>query len=280
METKNMQISEWNWKSFDGLDMYTRVCLPDAKPKAIMVLVHGLGEHVARYDHVAAALTDKGYALLGFDLRGHGRSGGPRGHSPCNEALMKDIDSMLKEVEARYPGVRQFLYGHSLGGTLVLHYILCRKPALAGAVTTAPALRSPVLEQKLKVTFARLLGSLMPSVTIPSGLDVSGLSHNPEVIDRYQRDPLVHDRGSLGLGKGQVDMIPWIFEHAGELNIPLLVMHGTGDRIAFSRGSKELAQRTDGKMTLKLWDGLYHELHNEPEQEQVFAYMLDWLEKH
>ena len=275
-----MEISEWTWKSFDGLDMYARGWAPQGKPKAAIILVHGLGEHVVRYDHVAAALTKKGYAMLGFDLRGHGKSGGPRGHSPSNEAFMQDIDSMLKQSEVRYPGICQFLYGHSLGGTLVLNYILCRQPVLAGAVVTAPALRSPVLEQKIKAMLAKVLGTLLPSITFPSGLDANMLSHNPEVVDRYKQDPLVHDRGTLGLGKGQLEMIPWIFEHARDLNIPLLLMHGTEDKISYIRGSREFAQKAGDKVTLKEWNGMYHEIHNEPEKQQVFAYMLDWLGKH
>jgi alpha-beta hydrolase superfamily lysophospholipase len=276
-----MKISEWIWKSFDGLDMYSRGWEPEGQPKAVIVLVHGLGEHCARYNHVGAALTEKGYALLGFDLRGHGKSGGPRGHSPSIEAFMQDIDLMFKQADVRYPGIRQFIYGHSLGGALVLNYVLLRrKPALAGAVVTAPALRTALEEQKGKVMLAKVLGALLPSVTLPSGLDANMLSHIPEVVDRYKQDPLVHDRVSFGMGKNLLEMSPWIFEHAGEFNIPLLLMHGTEDKIAFSRGSQEFAEKAGDKVTLKLWDGLYHEIHNEPEKAEVFKVMLDWLEKH
>ena len=275
-----MKISEWTWKSFDGLDMYGRAWAPEGAPKAVLLLVHGLGEHIGRYDHVAAALTDNGYAMLGSDLRGHGRSGGPRGHTPSREAFMLDIDSLVKQAEARYPGTRQFLYGLSSGGILVLNYILRRQQTLAGAVVSAPGLRSPVLEQKFKITLARVMGTLLPTVAIPSGLDASMLSHNKEVVERYKRDPLVHDRVSLAMGKIVPDMIPGIFEHAGELNIPLLILHGTEDKIVYARGSREFAEKAGEKVTLREWDGMYHELHNEPEQQQVFAYMLDWLDKH
>jgi acylglycerol lipase len=275
-----MDISEWKWKSFDGLDMYARGWAPDGKPKAVLVLVIGLGEHVCRYENVAAALTRGGYALLGFDLRGHGNSGGPRGHSPSTEAFMQDIDLMFKQVQMRYPGVPQFLYGHSLGGILALNYILGRQPALAGAVVTAPGLRTALEAQKIKVMLAKVLGTLVPSVSLPSGLDANMLSHVPEVVDCYKQDPLVHDKVSFGMGKNLLEMIQWIYEHAWNLNIPLLLMHGTEDNVAYLRGSQEFAQKADGKVTFKTWDGMYHEIHNEPDQTQVFAYMLDWLEKH
>lgn len=275
-----MEISEWNWKSFDDLDMYARAWTPDGKPTAVLLLVIGLGEHVSRYDHVGAALANKGYALLGFDTRGHGKSGGRRGCSPSTEAFMLDIDSMLSQAATRYPGTRQFIYGHSLGGILVLNYLLCRQPALAGAVVTSPGLRTALETQKVKVMLAKVLGTLMPSVTMPSGLDAKMISRLPEVVDRYKQDPLVHDRLSFGMGKDMLVTISWIYEHASELQIPLLLMHGTDDKLAFVRGSREFAQKAGRNVTLKEWDGLWHELHNEPEQAQVFAFVIDWLDKH
>jgi acylglycerol lipase len=275
-----MKISEWKWKSFDGLDMYARGWAPDGKPKAVLVLVIGLGEHVCRYEHVGAALTAKGYALLGFDLRGHGKSGGPRGHSPSTEAFMQDIDLMRKQVDARYPGIPQFLYGHSLGGMLTLNYILDRQPMLTGAVVTAPALRSALETQKVKVLMAKVLGTLLPSASLPSGLDSDMLSHVPEVVDCYKQDPLVHDKVSFGMGKNLLEMIEWTYAHAKDLKIPLLLMHGSDDQVAYARGSREFSEKAGDKVTLKIWDGMYHEIHNEPGQEQVFAYMLDWLGKH
>ncbi len=275
-----MEISEWTWKSYDGLDMYARGWQPQDPPKAVLVLVHGLGEHVARYDHVATSLTGNGYALLGFDLRGHGKSGGPRGDSPGNEAFMQDIDFMFRQVNERLPGVRQFIYGHSLGGMLVLDYVLSRQPALAGAVVTAPGLRTALEQQKVKVMLAKVLGTLLPSASLPSGLDANMLSHDPQVVDRYKHDPLVHDRISFGMGKNLLEMSRWIYAHAGNLNLPLLLMHGMEDGIAFRQGSQEFAQKAGDKVTLKLWDGMYHEIHNEPEQAQVFAFMLDWLDQH
>lgn len=275
-----MKISEWIWKSFDGLDMYGHGWLPEGQPKAIIVLVHGLGEHCGRYAHIGALLAEKGYALLGFDLRGHGKSGGPRGHTPSFEAFMKDIDSMFEQASARYLGIRQFIYGHSLGGILVLNYVLRRKPALAGVVVTSPGLRTALEEQKAKVMLAKVLGSLLPSVSLASGLDANMISHDLEVVNRYKQDPLVHDKISFGMAKNLMDAIQWTFDHAGEFDIPLLLMHGTADRIAFDRGSKEFAAKVKDDCTLKLWDGFYHEIHNEPEKAEVFKVMLDWLGKH
>jgi acylglycerol lipase len=275
-----METLEWNWKSSDGLEMYSRGWLPKGKPKAVVVLVHGLGEHVGRYEHVGAALAGKGYALLGFDLRGHGKSGGPRGHAPSFESFMSDIDLMFAQASSRYPGTPQFIYGHSLGGILVLNYVLRRKPALAGAVVTAAGLRTALEEQAVKVGLAKILGSIAPMAGLPSGLDAHGLSHDQEVVERYIHDPLVHDRISFGMARNTLVAVNWAFAHAAEFGIPLLLMHGAEDQIAFERGSREFAASVTGDCTLKLWDGMYHEIHNEPGKDQVLAFMIDWLEKH
>ena len=273
-----METFEWKWKTSDGLQMYSKGWAPKGTPKAVICLLHGVGEHIGRYEHVAEALTEKGYALLGFDLRGHGKSAGPRGHLPSFEAFMSDIDRFLAEVAKRYPGAPQFLYGHSMGGILVLNYALRRKPRLAGVISTGAALHTAIEEQKVKVVMARVLGALLPTMTIASGLDPKTLSRDPAVVQAYISDPLVHDRMTAGFGKIILTVNPWTFEHAGELELPLLIMHGTKDMLCYPSSSLEFAGLAPkDKVTLKMWDGFYHEIHNEPEKAQVFKVMTDWL---
>lgn len=276
-----METYEWNWKTSDGLQMYSKGWAPQGKPKAVVCLVHGHGEHIGRYEHVAAALTEKGFPLLGFDLRGHGKSAGPRGHTPSFEALMEDIDIFLAEAEQRYPEKPRFLYGHSLGGILAISYTLHRKPQLAGVISTAAGLRTSLEEQKIKVIMARVLGALIPTMAIASGLDPSTLSRNPAVVQAYVSDPLVHDKMTLGFGKAMLLAIPWAFEHANEFRLPLLIMHGTKDMLGYPRGSQEFASLVPEEMcTLRMWEGFYHEIHNEPGKAEVFKVMTDWLDKH
>jgi alpha-beta hydrolase superfamily lysophospholipase len=223
-------------------------------------------------------MMENGYALLGFDLRGHGKSGGPRGHSPSVEAFLSDIDLFLKEVARQFPGGKQFLYGHSLCGVLVLNYALRRKPRLAGVISTASALHTSVEEQKVKVMMARILGSLLPSIVVASGLDPKTLSRDPAVIQAYISDPLVHDRITLGLGRTMLIATQWIFENARELQLPLLIMHGTKDMLGYPCGSQEFVNLAPKELvTQKMWDGFYHEIHNEPGKEEVFKGMIDWL---
>jgi alpha-beta hydrolase superfamily lysophospholipase len=274
-----MEISEWNWKSSDGLDMYARGWAPAGTPKAAIMLVHGHGEHVARFDHVAAALTKKGYAMLGFDLRGHGKSGGARGHTAAYDALMDDIASFSRQTDQRYAGLPRFLYGHSLGGNLVLNYVLRRKPDLHGVIATGPWLKLAFQPPASQVTLGRLMNGIAPGFTQHSKLDTRGLSHDQAVITAYENDPLVHDKISARLFVAIYESGLWALEHAAEFPLPLLLMHGAADPITSVKASQEFAEKACTKTTLKVWDGLYHEIHNELEKAEVFNFMLDWLGK-
>src|SRR5512146_284065 len=173
-----MKTFESTWTDKQGLKFYAKGWEPDKAPKAVVALVHGHGEHIGRFAHVGEAFSNAGYALMGFDLRGHGRSGGPRGHTPSIEAYMQDIDLLLEHVHARYPGLPTFLYGHSLGGILVLNYGLRRKPKLNGVIATSSGLHTALEQQPAKIMMARVLGGVAPTVLIPSGLATSGLSHD------------------------------------------------------------------------------------------------------
>ncbi len=269
--------SQSYWQTEDGLKLYHQSWEPETKTKAVICLVHGIGEHSGRYQQVASFFVENGYALLTFDLRGHGKSAGQRGHAPSFEHLMSDIDLLLTEAGQRFPGIPLFLYGHSLGGMLVLNYVLRRTPVIMGTVSTSPALRTSVDEQTAKIFLAKILGKILPGLSLPTDLDVNMLSRDPAVVQAYQTDPLVHNQGTLALANGVFEAVPWAFAHADQFPVPLLLVHGTADQITYARGSQEFASQAKGDVTLKLWEGLYHETHNEPEKEQVLAYTLDWL---
>lgn len=272
-----METFEWIWKSSDGLEMYSRGWAPKGKPKAAVALVHGHGEHIGRYAHVGAALTEKGFALLGFDLRGHGKSGGPRGHTPTYDSLMDDIAAFLVQVDGRYPGLPRFLYGHSLGGNLVLNYALRRKPDINGIIATGPWLKLAFQPPATKVTLGRIMNGIAPGFTQASGLDTKMLSHDPAVVTAYENDPLVHSKISARLFVGIYESGLWALEHAADFPLPLLIMHGSADGLTSAEASKQFAEKAGKKATLRLWDGFYHETHNEPEKVAVFKVMTDWL---
>ncbi|GAG77006.1 unnamed protein product [marine sediment metagenome] len=136
-----MKHSEFEFKTFDGLSLFAQSWQPESQPQAVICLIHGMGEHSGRYAHVADRLTKAGYTIFTFDLRGHGKSEGPRGHTPSYEALMQDISSLLEVANKQFPQLSSFLYGHSLGGNLVLNYILRHQPQLEGVIVSDPWLR-------------------------------------------------------------------------------------------------------------------------------------------
>jgi alpha-beta hydrolase superfamily lysophospholipase len=273
-----MQNFTTSWRSSDGLELFAQGWRPENSPKAVVCLVHGLGEHSSRYTHVAEALTQAGYAVVTFDLRGHGRSSGPRGHFPNLEAVLGDIDCLFKEADQRYPGLPRFLYGHRLGGVLVLYYTLRRRPALYGVVSTSPGLRTALEKQKGKIALSKALSHLAPSIQIPTGLDCNGLSHDRSVVEAYLADPLVHGKGTPAFATNILNAIQYTFEHAGEFPAPLLMMHGTEDPITYPSGSQEFAQCVNCSCTVKLWEGMYHETHNEVGKEEVIAFLIEWLD--
>jgi alpha-beta hydrolase superfamily lysophospholipase len=251
---------------------------PDGDAKAVVCLVHGLGEHCGRYDAVAGRLTAAGYAVFAFDLRGHGQSGGRRGDTRF-AATYDDIDRLLGDAAERHPGLPRFLYGHSLGGLLVLSYTLTRRPALAGVVASGAPLHNALREQKVKILAVRLLAPLLPHLALPSGLDDTLISRDPAVVAAYRADPLTHDRATLGFGRDAIDAADSALDSAAEFPVPLLLLHGGADRLTYPSGSRAFAAALGaGRCTLIVYDGLFHEVHNEPEQAQVSADVVAWLD--
>jgi alpha-beta hydrolase superfamily lysophospholipase len=275
-----MSHFEFEQKSFDELNLYFQGWQVDDGQKGVICLVHGLGEHSGRYAHWAALLNKAGYSVLAFDLRGHGKSQGKKGHAPSFAAYMKDIHLLLGDAESRFPGLLCFLYGHSLGGVLVSNYVLREKPQLAGVIITSPGFRTALEQQKVKIVMAKIMGSLLPELSMPTGLDPNAISRDPDVINKYINDPLVHGIATAAMAKNTFNAISWAFENASEWSLPLLLMHGEKDQIAYVQGSREFASKVKGDCTLKIWPGLFHEIHNEPEKEQVFEYLRQWLDNH
>jgi alpha-beta hydrolase superfamily lysophospholipase len=274
-----MRRFEWLRQADDGLKLFAQCWQPDSETAAVVCLVHGLGEHSSRYGKLAATLTDSGYALMAFDHRGHGRSQGPRGHTPTYDTFLDDIGRMLDEAAARFPDRPRFIYGHSMGGNLALNYVLRRRPELAGSIVTSPWLRTAFAPPAWRVALGRAMNNIMPSFAQPSGLDVQAIARDAAVVRAYQDDPLIHYRISARLFVACYDAGLWALDHAAEFPLPLLIMHGGADRITSSDATREFAAKAPRDCTLKIWGRLYHELHNEPEQQEVFAFSIDWLKQ-
>jgi len=273
-----MRSTDLEWNSADGLKLYAHAWEPETAPKAVICLLHGLGEHIGRYEHAARAFARAGYATLGFDQRGHGRSEGARGFIPSYDALMDDIGLLLEQAGKRYPGLPRFLYGHSMGANEALNYAMRRKPKLAGVIATGPYLRLAFQPSPVKVAMARLMNKFNPAFTQKSGLDTGALSHDKKVVEAYVNDPLVHDQITSNLFLGLQDSGAWALEHAAQFDLPLLLMHGGSDRLTSPDGTREFAKAGGSHITLHIVEDDFHEIHNEPGQEDVFKLMLIWMD--
>ncbi len=275
-----MQHIGFTFKSKDNLTLMGRAWMvPNGQPKGIVNLVHGLGEHSGRYAHVGEALVDAGYHLVGFDLRGHGLSEGKRGHTPDLNHMMDDIEIFLKESSYRFgDDIPAFLYGHSLGGLLVLNYGLRRQSNLAGIIATSSALKSTTPTPKAKVVLAKLMAKLLPSFTLSNGLETDALSRDAAVVKAYQDDVYVHDKLSASLGLIILESGKHLLDHADEWEVPLLLMHGTADRICSYNASQEFAESIGNNVELVLWEDYYHEIHNDIGKEKVLSKLIGWLD--
>jgi len=274
-----MSHFEYQLRTPDDVQLFGQGWDAGAGARGVVALVHGLGEHSGRYPHLAEALNRAGYALAAFDLRGHGRSAGKRGVIPSYDALLDDVSLLLTEASNRYPGLPLFLYGHSLGANIVMTYTFQPRPSLAGVVATGPALRLPFDPPAWQITLGRLMDKIWPSFTQPNGLETQALSRDPEIVQKYVEDPLVHNQVSGRLAFGFLDAGRWLLAHASELSVPLLLMHGGADRITDPNASRAFAADAGELCSLKIWDGFYHEIHNEPEQAQVFEHLIAWLDR-
>ena len=271
-----MKHTEWQSQSADRLQLFRQSWAPESEPKAVVTLIHGFGEHSSRYAHVAAALAAQGYALVTGDHRGHGLSQGLRGHTPTYDHLMDDIAALLGEAARRFPDRPRFIYGHSMGGNLALNYVLRRRPNLDGAVVTAPWLRLAFEPPRWKVAIGRAVNRMYPTLLQDTGLDHSALSRDATVGQAYGADPLVHGRMSARMFTSIYAAGLWALAHAAEFSLPLLLMHGGADRITSAQASREFSAKAPN-CSFKIWEGWYHEIHNEPEQQQIFQAITGWL---
>jgi len=273
-----MDEKQFELLSEDGAALFAREWKPEGKITGVICIVHGLGEHSGRYKEFAETFTAQGYSVIGFDLRGHGRSFGKRGHVDGYNILMNDINCLVNMALELYPDFPCFLYGHSMGGNLVLNYALRRNPAISGVIASAPWLNLTSPPAKPLLIITSILNRIYPSLSLPNGLKSTDLCHETKVQSDYQQDPLTHHKISVRLFKIMHDSGLWAIEHAREFPLPLLIMHGTADKVTSLEGSKRFAEQVR-ECTFKKWHGLYHELHNEQEKKAVLEYVLDWLKK-
>ena len=274
-----MKRIEFELNTTDNLQLFGHSWQPDTEaPKASIVLVHGMGEHIMRYDRWAEKFVNEGYAVTGMDHRGHGQSEGKRGHIPSYESLLQDVDMLINKTEEFFPGKPVILYGHSLGGNIVLNHALTRKNT-SRYIVTSPWLRLSFKPSSIKLALAQVMKKILPGLLQPSGLNVGHISHDPEVVEAYKNDPLVHDKISVRMFISVYSRGEWALANAGKIDRSVLLMHGGDDKITSPDASLQFAEKAGKNVELKIWEGMYHELHNEKIKDEVFSYIVDWLDK-
>jgi alpha-beta hydrolase superfamily lysophospholipase len=276
-----MDHREGEFTAEDGLALYWQAWLPQGTPRCTVVLSHGMGEHSGRYQHVAEAFCGAGLALYAYDHRGHGRSAGKRGHVPSYTVLLSGLDSMVDMVKREHSTCKTIVYGHSFGGQVAINYALRNGQKFECLIATASWLTLPFTPPAWKTGLASFLNSIVPSLALSNELDVNALSRDAAVVKAYVDDPLVHDRISVRMYNEGVIAAKFALSHAEYLQMPVLLLHGRADRITNCEGTRTFYDHVGSvDRTLKIYDGLFHEIHNEPERAIVIEDMLHWIWKH
>lgn len=260
----------------DGINLFFRVWEPESSPRALLCIVHGLGDHSGCFSRLAEYYCSAGYGVYAIDMYGNGRSGGKRGDIPSFETFHDETSVLLEEAGKRFPGTPLILYGHSLGGLIVLSYTLFRKPEIAGAVASSPWLDLPSHPRLYRI-LAYTLDTVYPRFTLDTGVNTNGMTHDEEFAKEYINDPYAHGKITGRLLAESFRYSRKAFEQAGNFPVPLLVMHGGEDKVTDIRSSRSFAEKAGERAEFKLWEGARHTLHNEIIREQIYDYVIDWI---
>lgn len=274
-----MRHESGTFSGHDGLDLYYQQWQPDMPLKATLIIVHGLGEHGGRYMNLVNVLVPHDYAVFAFDNRGHGQSPGQIGHVRCFSEFRNDVVSFVRQIQTAEQLDRPvFLMGHSLGGLIVLDVVLHGISGIDGVVVSSPALDDGGISAFL-MGGSRIMSRIWPSLSVKTGLDISGISRDPDVVAAYRNDPLTHGKGTPRLATESSKTMAWCFENADRMNIPILIVHGSCDRITSPQRSREFFDRiTHSDKTYIAFEGGYHESHNDIDHKTATTEILNWLD--
>ena len=265
-------------ESADGAQVAYRAW-PHAGASITFAVVHGLGEHAGRYERFARGMAKHGMGTFAVDLRGHGRSPGPRGHVDSWSQWTDEVSAFVKHVES-VAGGEVVPLGHSFGGATVLSAVLAGKvPRSKRFIVSSPALKVKVAVPAWKIKLGTATSKLIPKLALDNEVDPKLLSRLPEVVEAYRTDPLVHSRISSRLYTEWLAATRHILDHAGEIKVPFLILAGTDDGLIDPEGSKHLHATSASMSELSLLEGRYHEPFNDRDNEEVFTLITNWLAK-
>lgn len=258
---------------------YHQIETPSGDSSALVILLHGIGEHIGRYQHLIEFFNRHSFTVAAFDLRGHGRTVGRRGYAPSYEFMLDDIDQFVQDVRALYPSLPLFLYGHSMGGNLIANYVMRRDVQVNGVVLSCPGFLPRAMGPRWKYLLASLVYRLLPGLTVSNEVDSHYLSRDKQVVEQYRNDELTHDRISLRFAIELIRAGQWALDHAEKFSLPLLMMQAGRDEIVNGDVNLQFARQVSGPCEIRQWTEQFHELHNEPEYEQILAYVIQWMRR-
>ncbi|HET6577166.1 MAG TPA: alpha/beta hydrolase [Gemmatimonadales bacterium] len=272
-----MEPQESWYEGAQGERLFLRAWRPAGKSRAAAIFLHGLGDHSGLYPMIAETLVPCGLAVYAPDLRGNGRSPGPRGHVDSWSDFREDLHRLVARVRPAEPGAPLFLLGNSLGGLIVLDYALGYPGGLRGVMALSPPLGEIGVPPAL-LALGRIASRIWPRFSLETGMDLTGLSRDPEVVRGVLADPLFHRRGTARLSTEVVGAIARVQEQAPRFPLPVLVMHGSADRMVRPDGSRRFIHRV-GHPDKELieYDGSYHALLADFDRERVLADLSDWI---
>jgi len=276
-----MKHREGTFLGVRNTKIFFQTWLPEDDTSGVVLIAHGLGEHCGRYLNVVNHLVPLGYTVYGFDHIGHGKSEGAREFVKTFEDYTETLNIYLQKVKTEHPDKPVFLIGHSMGGLISCYYLLDRADDFQGAVISGPAITVPDNITQGTIVTAKLFSKLIPKLGMLQ-LDANDISKDPEVVQVYLDDPLVFNgKTPVRLMAEMLKAMIRVNQEMEKISLPLLLFHGGEDRLAPPIGSKNLFQRAGSvDKTLKVYEGLYHEVFNEPEREQVLSDLAGWLDAH
>jgi len=276
-----MRHMEGTFKSVRNLKVYHQAWFPEGEIKAVLFIVHGVGEYSARYTNVINRFVPLGYAVYGVDHIGHGKSEGEREMVSRFEDFTEPLITCRKMIAEAHPGVPVIIYGHSMGALITSFHLLDHQADFKAAIISAPPVKVPASISPLTVTLGKVISTIAPKMGL-IGLDVHNLSHDKTVVDAYINDPLVfHGKMPARLSAEMLRAMMRVTAEANKIEIPLFILQGSADHLVDPSGAQMLYEKaSSADKTLKVYEGLYHEVHNEPERELMFKDLEDWLEAH
>ena len=276
-----MNHIDGSFKGLRDVNLCYQGWLPDGKVKAVLLVVHGVAEHIGRYMNIVNHFVPLGYAVYGFDQCGHGTSDGQRVYVERFEDYTQPIKTFFDMVKAWQPDKPIFILGHSMGGLIATYYLLDHQKDFTGAVISAAGIKIPDTISPATITIGKLLSKIAPRAGLLA-LDANGISKDPEVVKAYVTDSLVYTgKITARLSSEMLRAMNRVTAEVGTLSLPMIILQGKADKIVDPAGSQMLFDKSSSKdKTLKMYAGLYHEVFNEPEREQVLKDVEDWLEAH